>query len=119
MWCSISVHFFRNFIRPLGDVSRAVHIVDFDFFFSGLTGGVRVLLSMTVLFNELATVVITILLTDATSEARLVCSGPNTDNFLSLKMDIEDSEGEGRLKCGDGDDGVGILSESDSRLQAG
>jgi hypothetical protein len=29
-------------------------------------------------------------------------------------MDIEDFEGEGHLKCGDGDDGVDILSESDS-----
>jgi hypothetical protein len=50
---SAGVHFLRNRKRPFGDFPSAVRIAEtFDFFFSGLAGGVDVFLSPKDLFFE-------------------------------------------------------------------
>ena len=51
---SVAVHFFKNFIKPFGDSRRAVRITDTLFFFSGLTGGIEVLILAKVLLTVAA-----------------------------------------------------------------
>lgn len=102
MWCSVGVHFFRNFIKPFGDPSSAVRIADFAFFFTGLTGGVNVFLSMKVLFDEVTAAAITVLFAGEFSNS-----------------DFEDAEGKCCFIRGDGEDGADMLSESDSSSPVG
>lgn len=95
-----------------------MRIVDFAFFFSGLTGGVDALLSVEALFNEADTVVIMILCTDGVGDVRPFRFEDDAD-ILSSKIDIDDAEGNSCLLRGDGESGAGTLSELDSSSPSG
>jgi hypothetical protein len=102
------VHFFKNLIKPFGDLSRAVRIADtFFFFFSGLTGGVDVFLSEKVLLIEAAA-----LLIDGTrSLYEALTVGSNILGATGLSSDNRASKGMGNefFDRGVGDGGAELL----------
>jgi hypothetical protein len=86
---------FKNFIKPFGEPSRAVHIADtFDFFLFGLTGGVDVILKVNVCLIAADVPSINILLRE---EVRL---GPGEGVHDGNEVDGTDScEGIEDISC--------------------
>jgi hypothetical protein len=84
------VHFFKNLIKPFGDLSRAVHIAD-TFFFSGLTNGVDVFLSEKVLLIEAAA----LLIDGMHSLYKALTVGRNIVGATGLSSDNRASKGMG------------------------
>jgi hypothetical protein len=97
------VHFLRNFIRPFGDFSSAVRIVDFCFFFWGLMGEVDDALSVKDLCIKANAVAIKLLLLD---EADLAAENSVFDDEAVDGVDCsEDTEVRGKSDFGGAGDG--------------
>jgi hypothetical protein len=72
-----------------------------------------------VLFDDAATVMITLLFTDDPGEERPLCFGEDATDISFPKTDIEDAEGKSCFVRGVGEGGADISSESDSSSPVG
>ena len=84
-------HFFKNFIKPFGERSRALRIADtLDFFILGLVGGVDVVLEANVLFIAADVPSINMLLTEEGLGPGEEVSGKNEEEDFDTgsRMDV-------------------------------
>jgi hypothetical protein len=111
------LHFFKNFIRPFGECSRALRIADtLDFFFLGLVGGVDVVLEANVLFIAADVPSINMLLTEEGLGPGEEVNGKNEDDDLDAGSGMDVLGGTKSGSCGmcDVGDGGRDMSASDS-----